>query len=214
MNVGKVLGGVAVVGVLGLGGLAAVVAMQPATTHIERSLLVNAAPADVFPLVNDFRHWVVWNPWQDMDPSQKTTVSEDPIGVGAWYTWEGNDQVGKGKMSIVESVEPTKIVEQLEFIEPFQSKADITFTFAPEGAGTKVVWAYDAENDFMTKAFGLVMDMDAMLGADFEKGLARLAPAAEKLASERIAAEAAAKAAAEAAAVAAAEAGGAAAAIP
>jgi hypothetical protein len=197
-----------IAGVVGVFGLVGVVFLgaamtQPDTTHIERSLVVaHATPADVYVLVGDFDNWVKWNPWQDLDPDQKTAVSSNPEGLGAWYTWEGNDDVGKGRMEIVQAEAPAKIVQKLEFIEPFQSVATVTFSFTPEGEGTRVVWSYDANNDLMSKAFGMMVDMDEMLGADFEKGLGRLAPLAEVTAEARGAPEAAAKAAADAAAAA------------
>lgn len=192
----KVLLGIGgVLGVLVL-GFVATVAMQPATTHVERSITVAAAPADAFALVNSFDHWVEWNPWQEIDPAQKVTFSDVREGQGAWYEWHGNDQVGHGKMTIRESAAPSKVVEDLHFIEPFESTAVVTFSFAAEGDGTKVTWAYDGQNDFMGKAAGLFMDMDAMLGADFEKGLGKLKPLAESAATTRVAAEQAAAAAA------------------
>lgn len=197
---------------IGLIGLAlvtflGVVAMQPDTTHVERSLVIVSTPADTFPLANNFDKWLLWNPWQGLDPAQKNVFSESREGPGAWYTWEGNEDVGKGKMTIKSTKPPQQLKYDLEFIEPFASTAEITMTFAAEGDKTKVTWAFDGKNDFMGKAFGLFMDMDTMLGADFEKGLNMLKPLAEQVTNDRLAAE---KAAAEAAAAAAVPAEGAA----
>lgn len=193
------VGGVLVVAVVGLLGAAA---MQPDTTHVERSATMKASPADIYAYANDFKKFREWNPWDEMDPNIKLTYSsETPVGKGAWYTWEGNDQVGKGKMSIKETVENQKVVNDLEFIEPFPSTAVVTFTLTPEGENTKVTWGFDAPNNFMSKMFGLFVDMDEMLGKDFQHGLDKLKVAAEKSATERLAAEKAeaeAKAAAEA----------------
>lgn len=200
MKVLKILVGV-IVAAIALVVVAA--AMQPSHLHVERSRVIAAAPADLFPYANDFRLWVKWNPWQDLDPNQKVTMSENPAGVGSWYTWEGNSDVGKGKMTVSAAEEPTKVEHDLEFIEPMQSMADITMTFTPEGEGTKVTWAFDEELGFGSKVFGLFMDMDAMLGADFEKGLNKLAPLAEADKTARLEREAAEAAAAEAAAAAA-----------
>lgn len=193
--------GVVVVGVVAFLG---VVSMQPDEMKVERSVTVAATPADVFPFANDFEQWQKWNPWRDMDPSQKETFSENKAGVGAWYTWEGNDEVGKGKMTIKESVQDQKVVHDLHFIEPFESTPVVTFTLSPAGDQTTVTWGFVNQQDFMSKAFGLFVDMDAMLGADFQRGLDRLEPLAEAAATERVAAAAAAEAAAAAAAVAAA----------
>ncbi|MDP2316573.1 MAG: SRPBCC family protein [Pseudomonadota bacterium] len=188
-----------IVGVVAVGALVflGAAAMQPSALHVERSVLIAATPADVFPYANDFEQWQRWNPWRDMDPSQKETFSENKVGVGAWYTWEGNDEVGKGRMTIRESVQDQKVVEDLHFIEPFESKPVVTFTLAAEGDKTKVTWGFDNEQDFKGKAFGMVMDMDAMLGADFQRGLDKLKPLAETTAMERVEAE---RVAAEAAA--------------
>lgn len=174
---------------VGVAGFLAVVAMQPAQVHIERSVRVAAAPGDVFPLVNDYAAFLQWNPWMDLDPSQKTVLSEPSAGVGAWYTWEGNDQVGKGKMTHTAAVQDERVVSALEFLEPFPSKATVTLALAPDGDHTRVTWGFDSENDFMGKAFSLFVDMDAMLGADFEKGLGRLKPLAEAAAAKRVEAQ-------------------------
>lgn len=194
-----IVGGVLAVAVVGVLGAAM---MQPDTTHVERSTTIKASPADVYAYANDFKKFRDWNPWDEMDPQIKLTYSsETPVGKGAWYTWEGNDQVGKGKMSIKDTVENQKVVNDLEFIEPFPSTAVVTFTLTPDGENTKVTWGFDAENNFGSKVFGLFVDMDEMLGKDFAHGLDKLKVAAEKSAAERLAAEKAeaeAKAAAEA----------------
>lgn len=200
--VAAVLGGVFV---LFLGA----VMMQPDTLHIERTKVINAAPSDVYPLVADFRTWAKWSPWQELDPNQKTAFSENAVGKGAWTSWEGNADVGKGKMTYTEAVENQKLVEKLEFMEPFAATATVTFTFTPEGENTKVAWIYDGDQGFMSKAFGLFSDMDAMLGKDFEKGLGKLKPMAETAAVARKEAEAKAAAEAAAAALLATDAGGA-----
>ena len=182
-------------------GFAGVVAMQPAHAHIERSTTIAAPVADVFPFANDYKLFMAWNPWNQLDPDQKVTFSDNPAGVGAWYAWEGDENVGRGKMTITDVVPDQKVVSDLAFYEPFEANAVVTMTMAADGPGTKVTWGYDTENNFMAKAAGLFMDMDAMLGADFERGLGMLKPAAEKASAERMAREeAAAAAAAEAAA--------------
>lgn len=169
-------------------------ASRPDHLHIERSATFAAAPQDLVPQVSDLEQWSVWNPWKDYDPAMKTTYSDTKAGVGAWYEWWGNDDVGHGKLTVL-TVEDTKVTQDLEFFEPWQSKALITFAFTPDGEGTKVTWSMDEDQQFMGKVMGLFMDMDAMLGADFEKGLAKLQPIAEKSAATRKEADAAAAAA-------------------
>lgn len=199
----KVLLGILAVVVLTLLGVVVAALAQPDTLRLSRSVVIAAAPADVFPLANDFDQWSKWNPWQDLDPAQKTTFSDARSGVGAWYSWEGNDQVGKGKMTITTSEPNQKVGHHIEFIEPFASTADTELAFTPEGDNTKVTWSFESPNNFMGKVFGLFMDMEGLLGADFEKGLARLKPLAEAQAVARKDAE---KAAAEAEAAATAQA--------
>lgn len=182
--------------------VAGMAAMQPDTSHVERSKVMAASPGDVYALVNDFSRWNEWSPWYAMEPTVKITLSTPPAGKGATYEWHG-EKTGSGKMTITESVDGSKVVESLDFMEPFPSHATVTFTFTPEGDATKVVWAYDAEQPFMAKAMGLFVDMDAMLGGDFQAGLDKLAPLAESAAKGRIAAEEEARKAAEAAALAA-----------
>ena len=186
--------------------LCAVIAMQPATQHVARSRAIAASPEDLWPLVSDLKAFSTWSPWEEIDPAMSKAFSDPSSGPGAWYTWDGNDDVGKGRMEIATVEPPLRVTERLVFLEPFESKADVTLAFAKKGEATEVTWAFDMEQNFASKAFGLVMDMDAMLGADFEKGLARLDAVATARAAERIAAEQAAveKAAAEAAAQAAA----------
>jgi hypothetical protein len=186
----KIVGAVVLLGAVGVAGLAGVVASQPSHQRIERSTVVAATPQDVWPLTSDLRQFVTWSPWQDLDPDQQMAFSDPSSGVGAWYTWAGDENVGEGRMEIVAVDDQKKVTEKLVFIEPFESRADVTLALAPEADGTRVTWAFDTENNFAAKAFGLVVDMDAMLGADFEKGLANLKAKAELARDARLAAEA------------------------
>lgn len=198
----KILLGLLAVVVLAVLGVVGLAMSKPDAIHVERSTTVTATVADVYPYANDFTLFTTWIPWTALDPGQKTAFSDPPTGVGAWYTWEGNEQVGKGKMTLLSS-EPAKVVHELEFIEPFPSKAQASVLVADAGPGkVKITWAFDQQADLMTKVMTVFMDMDAMLGADFEKGLANLGPMVESAAVARVAAEQ--KAAEEAAAAAAA----------
>ncbi len=199
----KLLLGIGAVALLAIGGFAGVVAVRPSTLATERSVTVAAKPSDVYPYANDFDGWMKWNPWKDLDPDQKVTFSEPRSGVGAWYEWQGNDTVGRGKMTIRETTPDSRVVWDLAFIEPFASNATVTMLITAEGDGSRVTWAFTSEQDFAGRAFGLLFDMESMLGKDFEKGLARLAPMVEADAEvrrrvEAEAAEVAASAAAEA----------------
>lgn len=162
-----------------LGILAVTVAIQPADFSVQRSTTIAAPPGAVFALVNDFHEWEKWSPWAKMDPAMKTTYEGSESGAGAIYTWSGNSQVGEGKMTILESRAPEQVGIQLEFLAPMKATNTSEFSFKPEGDGTAVTWTMAGKNNFVGKAFCLFVDMDAMVGADFEKGLAAMKAAAE-----------------------------------
>jgi uncharacterized protein YndB with AHSA1/START domain len=151
-----------------------VVMLQPNDYHVTRSLAMAAAPEKPFEQVNDFHKWEKWSPWAKLDPNMKLTYDGPARGVGAIYTWVGNDQVGEGKMTILESKPNERIVIRLEFLKPFPSVSTTEFTFKPEGTGTNVTWSMAGENNFLSKTFQLFMNMDSMIGPDFEKGLAAM----------------------------------------
>lgn len=199
----KVLLGLLAVFVVVVLGVLGMAMTKPDNAHIERSAVIAAAPADIMPLLSNFTEFVKWSPWSQVDPTQTTTFSDPPHGDGAWYAWKGNDQVGEGKMTTL-ALTDTSMKLKLEFFAPWQAQSEVTYTLAPEGDGTKVTWAYDEPQKMMNKVMAVFMDMDAMLGADFEKGLASLGPLAVEAKAARIAAEAEAAAAAEAEAAAAA----------
>ena len=181
--------------------LLVVVATRPDTYHVERSIEIDAPPAIVFPAVADLKNYAEWSPWEKRDPAMKKTFSANTAGVGASYAWEGNKDVGKGKMSITESRPPERVVQKLEFLEPFPAVSDVTFDLKPNGSGTRATWSMDGKSNFMGKAFSLVMSMDKAVGKDFEEGLANLKRVSEakQMAEIKKAAEAAAAAAAVAA---------------
>jgi hypothetical protein len=167
-------------------GFVAVVASRPSTYRVERSLTM-AAPVDIpHGLVNDFHRWQLWSPWDALDPKMAKTFDGPFAGTGAIYSWSGNDQVGKGKMTILESKQYDSIRIQLEFIEPWASTNTTFFTFQPVPEGVQVTWAMEGTNNFVGKAFSLFMDMDGMIGKDFEKGLASIKTLAETEAKSRL----------------------------
>lgn len=192
----KILLGLAAVVVV----LLVVIATRPGRYEVKRSLQMKAPPSVVYAQVSDFHAWDGWSPWDKMDPAMKRTYGEVASGVGATYSWVGNDQVGEGKMTITEAKPGERVTIDLEFIKPFASKTVTEFTLAGSGEGTNVTWAMSGENDFMGKAFSLVMDMDKAVGGDFERGLAEMKTRAEgaAVAAQKAADEAAAAAAAAA----------------
>ncbi len=159
--------------------VAVTVAMQPDDFRVTRSATVSAPAAAVFAQVNDLQKWEAWNPWQKKDPAMKLTFSGPPAGPGASYSWAGNNEVGEGRLTITES-RPGKLVRlKLEFMKPFSATNTAEFTFKPEGERTNVTWAMQGNNNFFAKALHLVMNMDKMVGGEFEKGLVDMKAAVE-----------------------------------
>ena len=159
--------------------LAVVIATRPSEFRVERTASVAAPAPVVFAQVNDFHKWEAWSPYVKRDPAMKKSFDGAPAGVGAIYTWSGNHEVGEGRTTIIES-RPSELIRiRLEFVRPFAGTSTATFTFRPEGDRTAVSWTLDGRNSFPAKAMDLVMNMDKMIGDDFEKGLAQMKAIAE-----------------------------------
>src|SRR5207237_779912 len=147
--------------------------------RVARSAEMAAPPAVVYAQIADFHRWDAWSPWAKLDPAMKTSFQGADAAVGSSYGWTGNDKVGEGRMTIVGLQPAQKIDIKLEFMRPFASTNETTFEFAPKGAGTAVTWTMAGKNNFIGKAFSLVMNMDKMIGGDFERGLAQLKTVSE-----------------------------------
>ena len=154
-------------------------ASRPDEFRIERRTRIKAGPDKIFPLLNDFKRWPIWSPWEKMDPNLTRRYSGAESGQGAVYDWEGNKKVGKGRMEIRKVVPPSSVVITLDFMEPWAAHNTAEFTLTPAAGATDVVWAMQGPNLFMTKLMGVFMSMDKMVGKDFERGLANLKQAAE-----------------------------------
>jgi hypothetical protein len=160
-------------------GLLVLILTRPGHFRIERSAHVAAPPDVIFPLINDFHQWDQWSPWEKMDPNLKRTYEGPSSGPGAVYGWTGNNKVGEGRMTILESRPGQLVSIKLVFIRPFAATNHTTFTLAPSDGGTRVTWAMEGQNTFMGKAMSLFMNMDKMIGKSFEEGLANLNTAAQ-----------------------------------
>ncbi|QCB97450.1 transcriptional regulator [Arthrobacter sp. PAMC25564] len=147
------------------------------TYEVTRTAVIPAPAEEIFPLVNSFHEWTKWSPWESVDPAMDRSYSGNDSGVGAQYAWSGNRKAGAGTMEIVDSIEPQSIKIRLAFTKPFKAVNPTVFTFAPAAGGTQVTWAMTGENKGIAKLFAVVMNMDKMIGADFERGLASLAGA-------------------------------------
>lgn len=155
-------------------------ATRPDTFRVERSITIDAAPEKIFMLVNDFRAWRQWSPWENIDPNLKRSYSGAASGEGAAYAWEGNNKIGSGRMEILNATSPAQIIIQLDFIKPFAARNTAEFNFKQNGATTEVVWAMHGSNSYMHKLMGLFFSMDKMVGASFETGLMNLKAIAEQ----------------------------------
>ena len=157
-----------------IAALSTYIALQPGAFKVARTATIAAPPAKVFEAVNDLHKWEAWSPWAKLDPNAKATFEGPAAGVGAAFAWVGNSEIGEGRMTIKDSKPAEKVIIKLDFIKPMEGTSDIAFDLKPAGTGTEVTWTMTGEDGFMGKAARLVMDIDKMVGNDFEKGLARL----------------------------------------
>lgn len=156
-----------------------VVAMRPAEFRVTRTATLSAPAPTVFAQVNDLHNWEAWSPWAKLDPAAKKCFEGPPAGAGAIFTWAGNNKVGEGRMTITES-RPSELIRfQLEFLKPFKATNGAEFTFKSERNQTVVTWSMFGKNNFISKAIGLFMDCDKMVGGQFEQGLAQMKSVAE-----------------------------------
>jgi uncharacterized protein YndB with AHSA1/START domain len=151
-----------------------VVALQPSEFKVERSTAIAAPVTDVFPQVNDFHKWEAWSPWAKLDPNAKVGFDGPPEGTGTIMTWAGNDKVGEGKMTMVESEPDDRLDIKVDFVKPFEGSINSAFGFKPEGGQTLTTWTMTGHHNFIEKAFCLVMSGTKMMADDMDKGLAQL----------------------------------------
>lgn len=154
-------------------------ATRPDSFRVQRTAIIKAPPAKVFALLDDFRQWARWSPWEKLDPDLQRTFSGPPSGKGAIYEWTGNNKVGAGRMEITEPTPPNKLVIKLDFIMPFEGHNIAEFTLEPQGDGTQLTWAMHGPSPFVSKLMQVFVSMDALIGKDFEAGLANLKALAE-----------------------------------
>jgi uncharacterized protein YndB with AHSA1/START domain len=155
-------------------------ATRPDDFEVRREIDITSQPARVFGFLNDFGQWAKWSPWEKMDLAMQKTFSGSAIGKGSIYQWKGNKKVGEGRMEILESQPASSVKIDLQFLAPFKAHNQTLFTLVPTRDGTHVSWAMSGKKNFMMKMMGVFMDMDTMVGKDFEKGLSTLKLEAEK----------------------------------
>ena len=161
-------------------GILIYAATKPDTFTVQRSASIKAPPEKIFPLINDYRNWASWSPYETKDPAMKRTFGATTVGKGATYAWDGNKEVGQGSMEIQESVPPSRIAIKLDFLKPFEAHNMVDFTLEPQGEATRVSWSMRGPAPFISKVMQVFINMDNMVGRDFEAGLANLKAVAEK----------------------------------
>ena len=153
---------------------------KPDIFRIQRVATIKAPAESIFALINDFHRWGSWSPWESKDPAMKRTFSGAESGKGAVYAWDGNKNVGSGRMEILDTSVPSKITIKLDFFKPFEGHNTAEFTMLPQGDGTHVTWLMHGPANFMSRLIQVFMNLDNMIGRDFEAGLANLKTITEK----------------------------------
>jgi uncharacterized protein YndB with AHSA1/START domain len=176
----EVIAIVAVVLAIAIAVILILAATKPDVFRVERAAAMQAPPQKIFSLIDDFHQWGTWSPWEHRDPAMKRTFSGTESGKGAVYAWDGNKDVGAGRMEILDAVLPSKIVIKLDFIKPFEGHNTAEFTMLPRDGATEVIWAMYGATPFIGKVMHVFMNMDRMIGKDFEAGLANLKKAVEQ----------------------------------
>ena len=149
-------------------------ASKPDKFSVQRVAAMKAPPEKIFSLINDFHQWGTWSPWEHKDPAMKRSFSGAESGRGAVYAWDGNKNIGSGRMEILDASTPSKIIIKLDFFKPFEGHNTAEFTMLPQGDATSVNWVMHGPASFMSKLMQVFMSFDKMIGKDFEAGLANL----------------------------------------
>jgi Polyketide cyclase / dehydrase and lipid transport len=170
---------IAIVVVVLIAGVLIFAATKPDTFRVQRSASIKAPPEKISAVLSDFHGWEAWSPWEKMDPAMKRSYSGAAKGKGAAYAWEGNSKVGQGRMEITDAA-PSRVAMDLDFVKPFEAHNKVVFTLAPKGDATEVTWAMQGPVPYMAKIVHVFMDMDSMVGGQFETGLANLKAVSEK----------------------------------
>lgn len=155
-------------------------AFKPDTFRVERSATLRAAPETIFPLINDLHQWERWSPWEGADPALRRTYSGAASGPGAVYEWNGNNKVGQGRMEIVASSSPGRVLIKLDFIKPMEGHNMVEFTITQAGDVSTVTHAMYGPSPFLSRLMTIFFSMEKMVGSKFEEGLATLKAIAEK----------------------------------
>lgn len=176
----EIIAVIAVVLAIAIAAILILAATRPDRFSVQRATTVKAPAEAIFPLISDFHQWGGWSPYEHKDPAMKRTYSGAASGKGAVYAWDGNRNVGSGRMEILDASAPSKIVIKLDFFTPFEGHNTAEFTMLPQGDGTSLRWLMYGPASFMSKLMQVFMNIDNMVGKDFEVGLANLKRLTEK----------------------------------
>jgi uncharacterized protein YndB with AHSA1/START domain len=171
---------ISLVAALLIGAVLVLAATRPDQFRVTRSTVIKAPPEKIFPLLNDFRRWAAWSPYEKKDPHMKRVFGGAAEGKGATYAWEGDGNVGQGRMEITEAAAPGRLAIRLDFTRPFEAHNSVVFTLLSKGQETEVTWDMQGPANYLAKLIGVFINMDRMVGRDFEAGLANLKALAEK----------------------------------
>src|SRR5882724_9888953 len=171
---------IAVVLAIAIAAVLILAAAKPNTLLVQRAIRIKAPADRIFPLINDFHQWKTWSPYENKDPAMKRTYSGAESGKGAVYAWDGNNNVGSGRMEILDASVPSKILIKLDFFKPFEAHNTAEFTMLPQGDATNITWVMQGPAVFMSRVMQVFMNLDRMIGRDFEVGLANLKKLTEK----------------------------------
>jgi hypothetical protein len=166
--------------VVGIVAVLILAATKPDTFRVTRAINIKASPEKIFPLIADFHRWTAWSPYEKKDPAMKRSYGGPSGGVGQTYAWEGDKNVGAGRMTLTEAAVPSKIQLKLDFVRPFEAHNVVVFSLAPNGDATTVTWDMQGPAPLLAKVMHVFINMDKMVGADFEIGLANLKAVAEQ----------------------------------
>jgi hypothetical protein len=144
---------------------------KPDNFRIERNLIMQATPSQIFPHINSLKAHQAWSPWEGLDPNMTRDITGPESGVGAHYAWSGNKQVGSGSMLINRSILDQSVDITLTFNAPMKAVNLVEFKLEPTAEGTRVHHAMSGKSPFTAKLFHVFVSMEGMIGPMFEKGL-------------------------------------------
>lgn len=168
-----------VVAVVALCGFLIYVALKPSACTISREIVIQASPEALFSYINNSKKMNDWMPWQDSDPGVKMQYSGPEEGVGSKSSWDSNGKMGVGNAVVIESIPNKSVKTQLTYTKPMEMSQLAEVTLTPVDGATKVKWSVDGHNGFLFRLMGIIMNVEKMVGGEFEKGLAKLKTVAE-----------------------------------